>query len=295
MQNIAMIFRERSTIMFLMEARRIIVVILGSLLLALSLNFFLIGANVYSSGFTGAAQLVSSIFNDFLNIQISTGVLLFIFNVPVFILGWYKVGKGFTIYSIISVIFASLFLEVIPIVIVSEDIILNAVIGGVIGGAGIGFTLKLGASTGGMDIVAMVLSRLRDKPIGTYFLILNGIIIIFAGILYEPENALYTLLTLYITTRVIDTIHTSHEKVTAMIITRKVEELQEEIHKKMVRGITILQVKGAYSKEEKNMMYLVITRYELYDLEKIIKEVDPNAFTNIVQTTEVFGFFKRDN
>src|SRR5699024_8699592 len=166
MQNIAMIFRERSTIMFLMEARRIIVVILGSLLLALSLNFFLIGANVYSSGFTGAAQLVSSIFNDFLNIQISTGVLLFIFNVPVFILGWYKVGKGFTIYSIISVIFASLFLEVIPIVIVSEDIILNAVIGGVIGGAGIGFTLKLGASTGGMDIVAMVLSRLRDKPIG---------------------------------------------------------------------------------------------------------------------------------
>ena len=295
MQNIAMIFRERSTIMFLMEARRIIVVILGSLLLALSLNFFLIGANVYSSGFTGAAQLVSSIFNDFLNIQISTGVLLFIFNVPVFILGWYKVGKGFTIYSIISVIFASLFLEVIPIVIVSEDIILNAVIGGVIGGAGIGFTLKLGASTGGMDIVAMVLSRLRDKPIGTYFLILNGIIIIFAGILYEPENALYTLLTLYITTRVIDTIHTSHEKVTAMIITRKVEELQEAIHKKMVRGITILQVKGAYSKEEKNMMYLVITRYELYDLEKIIKEVDPNAFTNIVQTTEVFGFFKRDN
>lgn len=295
MQNIAMIFRERSTIMFLMEARRIIVVILGSLLLALSLNFFLIGANVYSSGFTGAAQLVSSIFNDFLNIQISTGVLLFIFNVPVFILGWYKVGKGFTIYSIISVIFASLFLEVIPIVIVSEDIILNAVIGGVIGGAGIGFTLKLGASTGGMDIVAMVLSRLRDKPIGTYFLILNGIIIIFAGILYEPENALYTLLTLYITTRVIDTIHTSHEKVTAMIITRKAEELQEAIHKKMVRGITILQVKGAYSKEEKNMMYLVITRYELYDLEKIIKEVDPNAFTNIVQTTEVFGFFKRDN
>lgn len=281
--------------MFLMEARRIIVVILGSLLLALSLNFFLIGANVYSSGFTGAAQLVSSIFNDFLNIQISTGVLLFIFNVPVFILGWYKVGKGFTIYSIISVIFASLFLEFIPIVIVSEDIILNAVIGGVIGGAGIGFTLKLGASTGGMDIVAMVLSRLRDKPIGTYFLILNGIIIIFAGILYEPENALYTLLTLYITTRVIDTIHTSHEKVTAMIITRKAEELQEAIHKKMVRGITILQVKGAYSKEEKNMMYLVITRYELYDLEKIIKEVDPNAFTNIVQTTEVFGFFKRDN
>lgn len=279
--------------MFLIEARRIIVVILGSLLLALSLNFFLIGAHVYASGFTGAAQLLSSVFKDFLNIKLSTGILLFLFNVPVFILGWFKVGKGFTIYSIISVIFASLFLEMIPIVVISEDIILNAVIGGVIGGAGIGLTLKWGASTGGMDIVAMVLSRKQDKPIGTYFLLLNGIIIVFAGILYEPENALYTLLTLYITTRVIDTIHTSHEKVTAMIITRKSKELQQAIHNKMVRGITILQVKGAYTKEEKNMMYLVITRYELYDLEKIIKEIDPHAFTNIVQTTEVFGFFKR--
>src|SRR5699024_6272510 len=140
--------------------RRIIIVIIGSLLLALSLNFFLIGAHVYASGFTGAAQLVSSVFKDFFNIQVSTGILLLIFNVPVFILGWYKVGKGFTVYSVISVIFASLFLEIIPIMSFSDDIILNAVIGGVIGGVGIGMSLKWGASTGGMDIVAMVLSRL---------------------------------------------------------------------------------------------------------------------------------------
>lgn len=281
--------------MFLIELRRIIIVVIGSLLVALSLNLFLIGANVYASGFTGAAQLISSIFNDFLNIQLSTGVLLFLLNIPVFILGWFKVGKGFTLYSIISVIFASLFLQFIPIIIISDDIILNAVTGGVIGGVGIGITLKWGASTGGMDIVAMVLSRLRDKPIGIYFLALNGIIILVAGFLYEPENALYTLLTLYITTRVIDTIHTRHEKVTAMIITRKAEELQKAIHEKMVRGITILEAKGAYTKEQKHMMYLVISRYELYDLEKIINEVDQSAFTNIVQTTEVIGSFRKDD
>ncbi|MGM0942691.1 MAG: YitT family protein [Bacillota bacterium] len=280
--------------MFIFEAKRIFVVIFGAFLNALSLNFFLIGANVYASGFTGAAQLVSSVFNDFIGIGISTGILLAVFNIPVAILGWFKVGKGFTVYSIISVMFTSVFLELLPVLEISEDIILNAVFGGVIAGTGVGLTLKVGASTGGMDIVAMVLSRMKDRPIGTYFLMLNAIIIALAGILYQPENALYTLLTLYVTTRVIDAIHTRHEKVTAMIITHKADELQKEIHKTMVRGITILPAKGAYTKADKHMMYLVVTRYELYDLERIINEVDPNAFTNIVQTTGIFGFFRRD-
>jgi len=140
----------------------------------------------------------------------------------------------------------------------------------------------------------MVLSRLNDRPIGIYFLIMNTIIIVLSGILYEPENALYTMLTLYVSTRVIDTIHTRHEKVTAMIVTLKADELQKAIHDKMVRGITILPAKGAYTKADKSLMYLVITRYELYDLEKIINDVDPNAFTNIVETAGVLGFFRRD-
>src|SRR5699024_1669483 len=281
--------------MFYVEAKRIIIVIFGALLNAIALNFFLIGANVYASGFTGAAQLLSSVFKDFIGFDLSTGIILLILNIPVAILGWFKVGKGFTVYSALSVAFTTIFLEALPMVTVSDDIILNAVFGGVIGGTAVGMTLKYGASTGGMDIVAMVLSRMKDKPIGSYFLILNAIIIAMAGILYEPENALYTLLTLYVTTRVIDAIHTRNEKITAMIITRKSEELQKAIHDKMVRGITILPAKGAYTKEDKDMMYLVITRYELYDLEQIIMEVDPNAFTNIVQTTGIFGFFRRDS
>ena len=280
--------------MFFIEAKRIIVVIFGSLLLAVSLNFFLINANVYASGFAGAAQLTSSVFKDSFGINIGTGILLFLFNIPVIILGWFKVGRGFTIYSIVSVLFVTIFLELLPVITVSEDIILNAVVGGVLAGVGVGISFKLGASTGGMDIIAMVLSRLQDKPIGTYFLLLNGVIIVMAGILYEPENALYTMLALYMTTAVIDMIHTRHEKVTAMIVTHKADELQYAIHQKMVRGITILPAKGAYSKEDKSMLYLVITRYELYDLETIISEVDPNAFTNIVQTVGIFGFFRRE-
>src|SRR5699024_871308 len=281
--------------MFLMEAKRIAVVIIGSFLLAISLNFFLIEANVYASGFSGAAQLLSSVFKDFLSMNISTGILVMILNIPVLIIGWFKIGKGFTIYSILSVAFATLFLDLLPILSISDDIILNAVVGGVIGGAGVGISLKYGASTGGMDIVAMILSRLQDKPIGIYFLSLNAVIIIAAGILYEPENALYTMLTLYITTLVIDGIHTRHEKVTVLIVTSKAEELQQAIHKELIRGITIIPARGAYSKADSNMLYLVITRYELYDLERVISENDPNAFTNIIQTAGIFGFFRRDS
>src|SRR5690606_29458841 len=115
-----------------------------------------------------------------------------------------------------------------------------------------------------------------------------------AGVLYEPENSLYTLVALYVTTRIIDAIHTRHVKLTAMIITQKAEEMQQAIHSKFIRGITILPAQGAYTKTEKKMLYLVLTRYELYDLEKIIHEVDEQAFTNVVETTAVYGQFRKD-
>jgi uncharacterized membrane-anchored protein YitT (DUF2179 family) len=215
-------------------------------------------------------------------------------NIPVAILGWLKVGKSFTIYSFLSVVLSSLFLTIIPIKQVSHDILLNAVFGGVILAIGVGITLKWGASTGGVDIIAMVLSRMKDKPVGPYMFVLNGIIIITAGFLYGWEKALYTLVTLYTSTRVIDAIHTRYAKLTALIITKKADELKKAIQAKLVRGITMIPAKGAFSNEAREMLMIVITRYELFDLEQIIKEVDPNAFTNIIQTNNVYGFFRKE-
>ncbi|MGP4082232.1 YitT family protein [Pseudalkalibacillus sp. R45] len=275
------------------EIKKILIILLGAVLGAVSLNYFLIPANVYASGFTGIAQLLASVLQQ-TPIPASTGIILFILNIPVAILGWLKVGKSFTIYSIISVAATTFFLEIIPIKVISEDILLNAVFGGVLAAIGIGFTLKWGASTGGMDIVAMVLSRMKDRPIGIYFFTLNSAIIFTAGLLYGWEKALYTLVTLYVTSRVIDVIHTRHEKLTAMIITKKGKEIQQAIHQKMVRGITKIPAKGGFTDEDKELLIIVVTRYELYDLEHAIKEVDPQAFTNIVNTTGIFGFFRQD-
>lgn len=276
------------------ETKKVLVVLIGALLNAVGLNLFLIPANVYASGFTGISQLLSSVIAEYTPFYLSTGILLLLLNIPVAILGWLKVGKSFTLYSFFSVAATSLFLGLIPLESLSEDILLNAVFGGVIVAIGVGITLKYGASTGGVDIIVMVLSRMKDKPVGTYFFILNAIIIFTAGLLYGWEKALYTLVALYATTRVIDAIHTRHAKLTAMIITKKADSLKQAIHSKLVRGITMIPAKGAFTNEPKDMMIIVITRYELYDLERIIKEVDPNAFTNIVQTTGIFGFFRKD-
>ncbi|MFS0782909.1 YitT family protein [Bacillus sp. 1P06AnD] len=281
--------------MYVAEAKKIIIVIIGAFLNAIALNFFLIPANVYASGFAGLAQLISGMLDYFhAPFSISTGVLLFLLNVPITVIAWKKVGKSFTLYSFLSVALLTLFLEILPVKELSPDIILNAVFGGVIGAVGVGFTLKFGASTGGMDIVAMLLSRVKDKPIGTYLFAMNGAIILCAGYLYGAEKSLYTLVALYASTRVVDAIHTRHEKLTVFIITKKSVELKNAIHAKLVRGITMLPAKGAFTGEEKEMMMMVITRYELYDLEHIIQEVDPKAFVNIVETTNVVGFFRKD-
>ncbi|WLR53164.1 YitT family protein [Bacillus tianshenii] len=277
-----------------MEAKKVAVVIFGAMLNAVAMNLFLIPANVYASGFTGIAQLTSSLLMRVLPIDDITGILLLLMNIPVAILGWKKVGKSFTVYSFINVVFTSIFMQIIPVTSLSPDILLNAVFGGVVAAIGIGFTLKWGASTGGMDIIAMIISRMKDRPIGIYFLLMNSVITGAAGLLFGWEKALYTLVTLYVSTRVIDAIHTRHEKLTAMIITKKAEDLEKAIHSKLVRGITTVPARGAFSKEEKEMLIMVITRYELFDLEQIIHEVDPSAFTNIVQTTGIFGFFRRD-
>jgi uncharacterized membrane-anchored protein YitT (DUF2179 family) len=277
-----------------LQTKKTFVVIMGAFLVAIGMNLFLIPANVYSSGFAGVAQLFSKVLTEYTPLNISMGYLLLILNIPVAILGWKKVGKSFTFYSFMSVVFSTLFLEIIPIKNVAHDLLLNAVFGGVILAIGVGFTLKWGASTGGLDIIAMVLSRQKDKPIGNYMFVLNGIIILTAGYLYGWEKALYTLVTLYTSTRVIDAIHTRYEKLTALIITKKGDELRKAIHSKLVRGITAIPAKGGYTNETKDMLMIVITRYELFDLERIIKEVDPKAFTNFVETTNVVGFFRRD-
>lgn len=285
---------ERGEWMVWLHVKKLVIVLVGALLNAIGFNLFLIPANVYAGGFAGVAQLLSRVLTEATPLTVSTGFLLLLLNIPVTILGWLKVGKSFTVYSFISVASMSLFLELIPVRHISNDILLNAVFGGVISAVGVGITLKWGASTGGLDIIAMILSRMKDKPVGTYFFALNSIITLTAGYLFGWEKALYTMVNLYASTRVIDAIHTRAQKLTALIVSKNAPELKKAIQTKLVRGITSINAKGAFTNEDKEILMIVITRYELFDLERIIRQTDPQAFTNIVPTTGVIGFFRKD-
>lgn len=280
--------------MVLFHVKKFIIVIIGAFIFAFSMNYFLIPAGVYSSGFSGLSQLLSRLFSEYFNIHISVGIWLLLLNIPVTILGWRKVGKTFTLYSFISVIFSSLFLNLIPIKELSDDILLNAVFGGVIGAVGAGMTLRFGASTGGMDIIAVYLSRVVEGSVGRFTLILNSFIIISAGFLFGWEKSLYTLVGLFSSSKVIDILHTQAQKLTAMIVTKNSKDLKQAILTRLTRGATVVPAHGAYSNEGRDMLITVISRYELFELRKIIKEVDPKAFTNIVKTDSVIGLFRKD-
>lgn len=280
--------------MILFHVKKFIIVIIGAFIFAFSMNYFLIPAGVYSSGFSGLSQLLSRLFSEYFNIHISVGIWLLLLNIPVTILGWRKISKTFTLYSFISVIFSSLFLNLIPIKELSDDILLNAVFGGVIGAVGAGMTLRFGASTGGMDIIAVYLSRVVEGSVGRFTLILNSFIIISAGFLFGWEKSLYTLVGLFSSSKVIDILHTQAQKLTAMIVTKNSKDLKQAILTRLTRGATVVPAHGAYSDEGRDMLITVISRYELFELRKIIKEVDPNAFTNIVKTDSVIGLFRKD-
>ena len=272
-------------------AKKIFFVFFAAITNAIALNNFLIPARVYGAGLNGVSQLLSSFLFDFSHIEISTGLLIMLFNIPIALLGWYKVGRDFTLFSFLTVALMSIFSMILPIQEVTNDPIMNAIVGGVISGVGVGLSLKYGFSTGGMDIVSIVLAKTTGRSIGTLMFGINFIVISLAGFAYGWEYALYTLLSIYVLTKVVDTIHTSHQKVTAMIVTQHSAEMTTAIKEKLIRGITLLPAKGGFSGADSSVLMVVVTRYELYDLEQAVKETDPFAFVNILQTNRVIGEF----
>lgn len=271
--------------------KKIFFIFFAAITSAVALNNFLIPSNIYAAGINGTSQLLSDVLSNNSGILIDTGVLILVFNIPIAILGWFKVGRNFTLYSFLTSILISMFTVILPINPLSTDPMMNALFGGIISGAGIGFALKYGFSTGGMDIISMVLAKTTGRSIGTLTFAMNLLIVSSAGFLYGWEYALYTLVSIYVMTKMIDTIHTSHQKVTAMIVTNEPDALVKVIHEKLIRGITIIPAKGAYSGMDRSILMVVITRYEMYELEQAVREADASAFVNFMETNKVLGEF----
>ncbi|WP_414049023.1 YitT family protein [Macrococcus animalis] len=265
-----------------------LVTVFGSFLISFAFNVFLLPNDVLSSGVGGLALL----FNKLINVD--AGLLNLLLNLPLLILGFMKLKKSVMYNTVLSVAVVSFFLTVIPTKSVSDELFVNVIFGGVIVGIGVGIILKYSGTTGGMDIVAMIISQNSNISIGLIMTILNGVIIICSGFLFDWNLALMTLLSIYITGKTVDTIFTSNIKLTVNIITSNYEGVRQGLIDEVYRGITVMDVYGGYSNDKKHMITMVLTRYELPNVIKIAKSHDENCFINVYETTEVHGNFARN-
>jgi uncharacterized membrane-anchored protein YitT (DUF2179 family) len=259
----------------------------GNLLITIGFNWFLIPHKLLSGGVSGVAMLIGY-FTDW-----SIPLLYFLCNLPIIIWGLIVIGRRFIIISVVSVILTTWLMGLIPIEQVVHNPILAAVSGGVLVGFGAGILLRLGGSSGGFDIVGLILTRRYDFPLGTILVILNAFVIIILG--YKENNwdlAMNSMLAIYLSSLVIDNVHIRNIKVTAFIVTSRKQEMLATLLR-LPRGVTVMKAEGAYSKEPHDVLMTVTTKYELTELKRIVTGVDPSAFVNIVETVGIWGKFNR--
>lgn len=262
------------------------------LLSSIAVNFFFQPGHVYSSGSTGLAQVLSALSVRTLGFEIPVSLTFYAINIPLLILAWYKIGHKFTIFTFITVTMSSLFIQVMPHVTLTEDPLINAIFGGLVMGVGIGFSLKSRISSGGTDIVSLTIRKKTGRDVGNISLIVNGIIMIFAGILFGWKYALYSMVTIFISSRVTDAIFTKQKKMQAMIVTSNPDPVVRMIHKKLHRGVTMINdAEGTYNHEKKAVLLAIITREEYTDFKYYMRKADPKAFVSIAENVHILGRF----
>ncbi|WEV40727.1 YitT family protein [Lactobacillus sp. ESL0681] len=264
-----------------------------SLAVAVALNFFWTPGHMYSSGMTGFAQLLNTLSQRFFPFTLSTSILYFVLNVPLFLLAWFKIGHKFTLFTIITVVLGSIMMHVIQPINMHVDPLICALFGGIVNGVGTGFALKNGISTGGIDIIGIVIRQKTGTSYGKVSISINLLIILAAGFAFGWTRALYSALTIFVNGRMIDAVYTQHQKLQVIIVTEYPQAIIDGIQERMHRGITIFHdVEGAYSHIEKTALLTVIDRYDMYDIVAIIKKYDPYAFMSVSEIEKVYGRFK---
>ena len=268
---------------------RLVIIFFSSILVAFSFNQFLIPNEILSGGISGIGMIIG------LTTKMNTGIAILALNIPIFIVGFLKLGKKFIAYSVFSVVVSTVAMQYIPQKSMTTEPLLASVFGGVLVGVAVGLIFRFRGSTGGFDIIGLLLTLKKDFPLGSLIFAMNAIVVFISGFLFSWDQALYTMLSIYTTARVVDSIHTKHIKLTLMIITNEGEKVKNSILTHFQRGITIIDGEGAYTREKRMVLFVVISRYELSEFKALIKESDPHAFVNITQTIEVMGSFRRDS
>lgn len=275
--------------------------LLGATLYAASINLFIVPVNLYNGGIMGFSQLIQMFLTNFLNLPFHhfnlTGIIYYLFNIPILCLSYNKVGKRFFFKSLICISWITLAMSFIPIPsspILEGDLLGTVIIGGIIAGYGIGSMLKMGGSGGGMDIVGMMLVKWKkDFSVGKINLMVNALLYTICFFLFNIPIVIYSFIYSSISSIAIDRVHDQTITVEATIITKKdCKEMRLEIFHELRRGITLWNATGAYTEQDSKIMYVLLSKYEVRHLKNIVKKYDPNAFIVVNEGVHIQGNYQ---
>jgi uncharacterized membrane-anchored protein YitT (DUF2179 family) len=264
-------------------------IIVGAALYSIGLEIFLIPNNVIDGGTVG----ISIMINHF--IQIPLGVLTFIINVPFFIIGYKQIGKTFTISTLFSVICYSIGISILkPIPGITNDILLASVFGGVIVGLGVGIIIRSGGSTDGTEIIAIILDKRSSFSVGQIVMFFNFFILAAAGFIFGWDRSMYSLMAYFIAIKIIDIIVEGlDESKAVIIISEKQDDISRAIMARLGRGITLLNGKGGYMGAPQEVIYVIVSRLEIFKLKSIVYGFDENALMTIGSVETLGKGFKK--
>ncbi|MBR5491110.1 MAG: YitT family protein [Oscillospiraceae bacterium] len=270
-------------------------IIIGSAVFAFAFNFFLQSAHINAGGVSGIGQILEHATGFG-----SVALWSFILNVPLFLMGLKSIGRNFFIGSLVGMLISSLFLSLTENIPVPElEPLMAAIFGGAGVGAGLGLVFLAGASTGGSDIAARLLRPvLPDKPMGKLMLMIDIFVVALTGLVFgDLTRALYSAVCLYVCSIVIDSIIYGLDYSTmAIIISDKFEEIGKAINYSLDRGVTVLDGRGFYTGDKKNVLLSAMKKRQAAELKALVSEIDPDAFIILSDAHQVLGDgFKRYN
>ncbi len=271
------------------ELRDYALILAGVLVQALGLRLFLIPARLASGGVSGIAQLI----NHYTGWPI--GLMVLAGNVPLFLLGWrFLGGRRFASRTAAAILLYSFSVDLLVLFLpgqgLTDDIFLNALYGAVVSGIGYGLVYRGQGTSGGSDVLARILNHWRGVPMTQSYLMVDTVVILAAGLVFGWKEALYALVTLYVSGLVADsTLEGASTVRTALIVTTQEDEVSRQIMNSLERGVTVLPARGGYSGEARPVLYCVVTRAEVQQLKTIVHEADPQAFMVIGSVHEALG------
>ncbi len=260
-------------------------VILGSFFVAIAFNLFLLPNNVASGGVAGISTITKGVFGW------EPGVVQWVLNIPLFIMGWLILGKNFGVKSLVGTVVLPFFVLLTSSMdAATPDPLLGAIFGGMGVGLGLGIVFRGRASTGGIDLAAQVIHKFTHLPLGICVAMLDGLIVITSAFVFSLEEGLYALIGLFVTSRTIDFVQVGlNTSKNVMIITEEVDEVRDEIFRQIDRGVTVLSGAGGYTERERRVVMCVVQQNEFIKLTQTVKTVDPGAFVVAMNATEVLG------